>query len=355
MKRGMGVNARSYVPQDQLYLWALVNPAQPTLVGELRLSQLVADCATFRYGEGWWHFPLSEDLPLLAGQEFTAGERSSAPGAIDDARPDRWGERIIRHVDRPARLSILEMLLFAGDDRFGALGVSVSADRYVPRALGPYPQVRDLAQLSAAMEDLQTQAPVTAEMQRLIQPGVTLGGARPKALLQTDAGPCVIKFSELDDAVDTPLVEHATMTLAAQAGIRPRSRPAGSCGRFGATRDEDKIPGPRGGRGLPGGGRSGHHVRGPRRRVRPRVPRRARRVDRRPPVAHGPGRRPPAAHHRCRPPRGAGPCRAGPAAAGSRRRALERRQASPTGARPVAQPTSSRNTRWAAATTHSFT
>ena len=32
MKRGMGVNARSYVPQDQLYLWALVNPAQPTLV-----------------------------------------------------------------------------------------------------------------------------------------------------------------------------------------------------------------------------------------------------------------------------------------------------------------------------------
>jgi serine/threonine-protein kinase HipA len=220
MKRGMGVNARSYVPQDQLYLWALVNPAQPTLVGELRLSQLVADCATFRYGEGWWHFPLSEDLPLLAGQEFTAGERSSAPGAIDDARPDRWGERIIRQVDRPARLSILEMLLFAGDDRFGALGVSVSADRYVPRALGPYPQVRDLAQLSAAMEDLQTQAPVTAEMQRLIQPGVTLGGARPKALLQTDAGPCVIKFSELDDAVDTPLVEHATMTLAAQAGIR---------------------------------------------------------------------------------------------------------------------------------------
>ena len=216
----VGVLSRSYTPQDVMFLWMLVDPIQPALVGELRLSQLVADCATFRYAEGWWHFPLSEDLPLVLGQEFTAGKSSSAPGAIDDARPDRWGERIIRHVDRPARLSILEMLLFAGDDRFGALGVSVSADRYVPRALGPYPQLRDLAQLNAAMEDLQTQAPVTAEMQRLVQPGVTLGGARPKALLQTDAGPCVIKFSELGDAVDTPLVEHATMTLAAQAGIR---------------------------------------------------------------------------------------------------------------------------------------
>jgi serine/threonine-protein kinase HipA len=183
------------------------------------LSQLVADCATFTYEALWWNFPLSEDLPLVPGQTFTAGERGSAPGAIDDARPDRWGERIIRYIDRPARLSILEMLLFAGDDRFGALGVSVSAEQYLPRRLGPYAQLRDLAQLSAAVEDLQTQAPVTAERQRLIQPGVTLGGARPKALLQTDAGASVIKFSELDDAVDTPLVEHATMTLAAHAGM----------------------------------------------------------------------------------------------------------------------------------------
>jgi serine/threonine-protein kinase HipA len=209
----------TYVPQDTLHVWALVKPAAPTLVGELRLSELVPDCATFAYDNAWWNFPLSEDLPLVPGQTFSAGERGSAPGAIDDARPDRWGERIIRQIERPARLSVLEMLLFAGDDRFGALGVSVSAERYSPRRLGPYPVLDDLVRLSAAVEDVQTQAPISAELQRLIQPGVTLGGARPKALLQTDAGPCVVKFSELDDAVDTPLVEHATMTLAALAGM----------------------------------------------------------------------------------------------------------------------------------------
>ncbi|GAB4090782.1 type II toxin-antitoxin system HipA family toxin [Hydrogenophaga soli] len=213
------ISPATYVPQDRLYVWALVNPISPMLVGELGLSELVADCATFRYDPQWWHFPLSEDLPLLQGQVFTAGERGSAPGALDDARPDRWGERIIRHIDRPARLSILEMLLFAGDDRFGALGISTSAQQYIPRRLGPYPALRDLTALSAAVDDVQAQAPVSADMLRLIQPGVTLGGARPKALLHTDAGPCVVKFAELDDAVDTPLVEHATMTLAAQAGI----------------------------------------------------------------------------------------------------------------------------------------
>ena len=213
------INPRTYIPQDQLHVWALVNPAAPTLVGEVSLSLLVADCATFTYAPDWWNFPLSEDMPLVQGQIFSATERGTAPGALDDARPDRWGERILRHIDRPARLSILEMLLFAGDDRFGALGISTSAEQYIPRHLGPYPQLQELAQLAAAVENAQTHAPLTAEMQRLIQPGVTLGGARPKALLQTDTGPCVIKFGELDDPVDTPLIEHATMTLAVKAGL----------------------------------------------------------------------------------------------------------------------------------------
>ena len=214
-----GVDPLTYQPQDQLHVWALVDPSNPVLVGEVSLSRLLADCAIFTYAPAWWNFALSEDLPMIAGQSYSAGERGSAPGALDDARPDRWGERIIRHIDRPARLSILEMLLFAGDDRFGALGVSVSAEIYAPRKLGPYPQVNQLAELAKAVEDIQLQVPIEPGMQRLLQPGATLGGARPKTLLQTQDGPCVVKFSELDDPVDTPLIEHATMTLAAMAGI----------------------------------------------------------------------------------------------------------------------------------------
>ena len=213
------VDPRTYQPQDQLYVWALVDPDNPVLVGEVKLSRLIADCAVFTYAPGWWNFNLSEDLPIIAGQSYSAGQRGEAPGALDDARPDRWGERIIQHIDRPARLSVLEMLLFAGDDRFGALGVSVSAERYLPRKLGPYAQLNQLTELAKAVEDIQLQVPMDPAMQRLLQPGASLGGARPKALLQTQDGPCVIKFSELDDPVDTPLIEHATLALAAMAGI----------------------------------------------------------------------------------------------------------------------------------------
>ena len=100
----------------------------PVLTGALSLSALVPNCATFTYAADWWQFALSEDLPLLQGQMFTAADKGTAPGALDDARPDRWGERVIRFLDKPARLSLLEYLLFAGDERFGALGVSAQVD-----------------------------------------------------------------------------------------------------------------------------------------------------------------------------------------------------------------------------------
>jgi len=61
--------------------------------------------------------------------------------------------------------------------------------------------------------------PIASAQQRLISPGATLGGARPKALLDIDGEQWVVKFSD-GDAIDTPLIEHASMTLAAQARIR---------------------------------------------------------------------------------------------------------------------------------------
>lgn len=47
MTRLNTVSPSTYVPQDRLYVWAMVNPAAPTLVGEVGLSQLVSDCAPF--------------------------------------------------------------------------------------------------------------------------------------------------------------------------------------------------------------------------------------------------------------------------------------------------------------------
>jgi serine/threonine-protein kinase HipA len=209
-----------YVPVDQLYLWWLASPNAPVLVGDLNVVRAHRG-VSLRYASEWVArgFSLSEDLPVSGGTEFFPTEPDSAVGSVDDARPDRWGERVIRLIDKPARLSLLEYLYFAGDDRFGALGVSLSRERYLPRAIGPLPILKDAEAIHEIVRKVLEGEPVAERERRLITPGVTLGGAKPKALIQMDDAPWVIKFSD-GDAVDTPLIEHATMTLAAKVGIR---------------------------------------------------------------------------------------------------------------------------------------
>jgi serine/threonine-protein kinase HipA len=213
------VSAADYRPADQLYLWLLTVPTDPVLVGELSLVR-ASRGVSLRYADSWLErgFALSEDLPLV-DEEFLPADKETAAGAVDDARPDRWGERVIRFLDKPPRLSLLEYLYFAGDDRFGALGVSTSATQYLPRRLGPLPVLRDAARIQELIRRLQDGEQVPDKERRLLAPGVTMGGARPKGLLDIDTEQWVVKFAD-GDATDAPLVEHAAMTLARQARIR---------------------------------------------------------------------------------------------------------------------------------------
>ena len=215
----------TYSPVDRLYLWLLAQPERPKLIGELNLVRTLQG-VSLRYASEWLRegFPLSEDLPLV-DQEFLPPAKGTAAGAVDDARPDRWGEQVIRVIDKPPRLSLLEYLYFAGDDRFGALGVSSSPDDYRPRRLGPLPTLRDTAQIQDLVRKVQANEPVPAALRRLVSPGVTMGGVKPKSLIEIDGAQWVVKFADGEPA-DTPLIEHATMTLAATAGIRvARTRP----------------------------------------------------------------------------------------------------------------------------------
>ena len=208
----------SYSPVDTLHLWLLMQPQRPVLIGELKLVRSNQG-VSLRYAQSWLNngFPLSEDLPLI-DQEFFPADKATAVGAVDDARPDRWGEQVIRFIDQPSRMSLLEFLYFAGDDRFGALGVSTSAESYLPRRLGPLPGLADANQLQEIVRKVLANEPVPQAQKRLVSPGVSFGGARPKALVDIGGEQWVIKFSAGDPA-DAPLIEHATMTLAIRAKI----------------------------------------------------------------------------------------------------------------------------------------
>lgn len=212
-----------YQLTDTLHLWWLQQPQRPRLVGTLRHVRRAGSQpagVALRYADAWLAdgLALSEDLPLQRG-EFLPAEPDAAAGAVDDARPDRWGERVIRLIDKPPRLSTLEYLYFAGDDRFGALGVSASAAAYAPRQRGPLPHLADAQAVHDLVRRVEAGEPVEEPLRRLVSPGATLGGAKPKALIELEGTAWIVKFGEAGEPTDSPLIEHAAMTLAARAGI----------------------------------------------------------------------------------------------------------------------------------------
>lgn len=204
---------------DELYLWHLADPASPRYIGQLRLVDS-GKGVSLQYGADWLShgFPLSEDLTLV-DIEHLPRWKGMAVGAVDDARPDRWGERVIQYLDRPARLSIMEYLYYAGDDRFGALGVSTSADAYIPRPKSPLPRLAQVQHLSEVVRKVSAKEAVTDIERKMLDAGGSFGGAKPKALIEITGEQWVIKFFN-GEPIDVPLVEHASMTLAKQAGIR---------------------------------------------------------------------------------------------------------------------------------------
>jgi serine/threonine-protein kinase HipA len=201
-------------------LWCLGDAASPQRIGTLSLQDQRRKVA-LSYDPAWiaspLGFALSEDLPLQPGLHMP-DIRDTAAGAVDDARPDQWGERVIRLIERPVRLSLLEYLYFAGDERFGALGVSLHAEKYVPAPTAAMPTFEGLAAMHQAVQRIMAGEAVTEHQRRLLQPGVSMGGARPKSLMQIDGVSWVVKFSEGSE-LDSPLIEHASMQLARACGI----------------------------------------------------------------------------------------------------------------------------------------
>ena len=175
----------AYKPQDSMSLWWLgASAGFPRLIGQLFLAEgnrkvgLEYDPAWVQHG-----FALSEDLPLARGV-FLPKERDMAAGAVDDSRPDRWGERVIRNLYKPARLSVLEYLYFGGENRFGALGVSLDPANYQSSGDGVMPSLADLPEMERAIAAILAGEKPSEALVRLVKPGPSFGGARPKSTLR---------------------------------------------------------------------------------------------------------------------------------------------------------------------------
>ena len=179
----------------------------------------------FVYGRSYLKNPDAVPIdPLelkLSSTTYNTVRLKGVFGALRDAGPDYWGRHVIEKHAAKSTLGEMDYLLESPDDRAGALGFGLNKVPPAPRR--QFNKTLDLAKLQeladALIKDEIPSDPAAPQVQELLLLGTSMGGARPKAVVQDDQGLWMAKFNRPDDRWNYARVEHAMLRLARQCGI----------------------------------------------------------------------------------------------------------------------------------------
>jgi serine/threonine-protein kinase HipA len=215
--------------EKEAFVWIwLPDETEPIVAGRLEADN---GNVLFNYGRSYLDRTIDSkpaiaiyepELPLRSGVlPLPAG--LAMPGCIRDAAPDAWGRRVIINkkfglkgssIDT-AELDELTYLLESGSDRIGALDFQRSPTEYVPRTAANV----NIEELIESAERVEKGVALTPELDQALFHGSSIGGARPKALVQEQDIKYVAKFSSTTDLYSVVKAEFIAMRLAELAGL----------------------------------------------------------------------------------------------------------------------------------------
>jgi serine/threonine-protein kinase HipA len=213
----------SQPPEAYVWTW-LPDATLPVVAGRL---VPVEEEICFIYGRSYRENP--EAIPLylpelpLGSDLIRPMHGLAMPSSIRDASPDAWGRRVILNRASGQKgdaldeleLDELTFLLESGSDRVGALDFQTSAAHYVARG-GAH---ASLSELLASAERVERNLPLSVELDQALHHGSSIGGARPKALIDDGPRKYVAKFSSSSDIYSLVKGEYIAMRLADLAGL----------------------------------------------------------------------------------------------------------------------------------------
>ena len=181
----------------------------------------------FVYGKSYLSNPDAVPIdPLelkLTDQTYDTTALKGVFGALRDAGPDYWGRRVIeKHAGLP-QLGEIDYLLYAPDDRAGALGFGLGPKPPAPkRKFNKRLDLEKLIKLAEAIiaDEEVADGPEAKQAEDLMLIGTSMGGARPKAVVENDNGLWIAKFNRPDDKWNYARVEHAMLELARSCGMQ---------------------------------------------------------------------------------------------------------------------------------------
>lgn len=212
--------------EREAYIYIQLPGTLETVTAALLRVQTLSDgtqIGRFRYGDRYlqrqgavaldpFHLPLAKKV-----FEFT--QLKGIPGAVRDAGPDAWGRRVIEHkLERSAAdLQEIDYLLHGPQDGAGYLSFGLKAEPPAPNR--QYNRTHQLAELIAATQAIEEGRPVAAHLLEHLDPGTSMGGARPKATIEDAQCLWLGKFPAKDDRCNLQRIEFATLDLARRCGL----------------------------------------------------------------------------------------------------------------------------------------
>ncbi len=198
------------------------------------------DHFVFEYSREWLkHYGgilLSGDLMNVPSLQHPRGN-DNVFGFVKDSFPDRWGrllldrrERLMAQSEGRPKRALTNYDYLIGIEDFTRMGgiryKREDSDDYINTgAKYLVPPIESLRALCDACHEIElaeerNELPEQRWLDQLIDPGTSLGGARPKAnVVDTDGKLYVAKFPSKKDLDNTELFEHFSHRLAAKAGI----------------------------------------------------------------------------------------------------------------------------------------
>ena len=220
--------ANRSAPQECYVYITLPGQTKAVIAGRYSLSTDRSGTALGNFVYGRSYLSRSDAVEIdpiglkLEARIFQTTINSGVFGGIRDASPDYWGRLIVQRALKRSAVTEVEYLLEFADDRAGALGFGRGVQP--PAPLRKFNKTIDLERLQAIADDLDegktSDEEEAAQIARLLLLGSSMGGQRPKAVVEDARGLWISKFNKASDRWNVARVEHAMLTLARACGIK---------------------------------------------------------------------------------------------------------------------------------------
>ena len=217
------------ISPSECYVYiTLPGQTNPVTAGRFSISVNRQGISTGQFFYGKQYLARADAVPIdpielfLTPNTYETVTLKGVFGALRDSGPDYWGRRIIeRHVQKH-QLSEIDYLLNSADDRAGAMGFGLNKTPPAPQR--HFNQTMELAKLLAIVDSVLKDEevlnnPEHNQIKELMLIGTSMGGARPKTVIEDQDGLWIAKFNRPDDKWNNATVEHAMLTLARECGL----------------------------------------------------------------------------------------------------------------------------------------